>query len=318
MSYYVGIDLGGTNIATGIVDAEGNLVMKHSAPTDTAKSFEELVAEIAETAKQVMSMSKLSEEKIVGLGMGTPSCINPKTGLLVNANNLGWLNVPLKEELQKHFAFPVYIQNDASCAALGEAVKGAAAEYKDVLMITLGTGVGGGIILNGKIFNGCDNMGAEIGHTKLVYNGYPCTCGQNGCFESYASATALIRQTREAAKMYPESLINRLAQTDGNKVDAKLPFDAAKLGDETACKVVETYIEYLAAGLSTLITIFRPQAIIIGGGISNQGEDLLSPLREKIIQNTFAAKQIGIPELLCAKLGNDAGIIGAAMLCQRA
>lgn len=317
MSYYIGVDLGGTNIAAGIVDEEGNLIGKHCVPTDTTKNFEELVAEIAETAKQAVALSEIQEEEILGLGMGTPSYINPKTGLLVNANNLGWINVPLKAELQKHFDFPVYIQNDASCAALGEAVNGAAAEYEDVLMVTLGTGVGGGIILNGEIFNGCDNMGAEIGHTKLVYNGHPCTCGQRGCLESYASATALIRQTREAAAAHPESLMNRMAETGGNKIDAKLPFDAAKMGDETARGVVENYIGYLAAGLSTLIAVFRPQAVIIGGGVSNQGEDLLEPLREKLVQNTFAAEQIGIPKLLCAKLGNDAGIIGAAMLCRQ-
>lgn len=312
----IGVDLGGTNIAVGIVDMAGNLLFKHSVPTDTSKGFKELVAEIANTVEQIISMSGIDRENITGLGMGTPSCINPKTGLLVNANNLGWINVPLQEEMQSHFAFPVHIQNDASCAALGEVIKGAAAEYDDVLMVTLGTGVGGGIIINRKIFNGCDNMGAEIGHTKLVYNGYPCTCGQNGCFESYASATALIRQTKEAAKMHPKSLINKLAQDDGNTIGAKLVFDAAGLGDETARRVVETYIEYLAAGLSTLITIFRPQAIIIGGGIGNQRDALLRPLKEKIIQSTFAARQIGIPELICAKLGNDAGIIGAAMLCR--
>lgn len=314
MQFYVGIDLGGTNIVAGVVDEKGRILKKYSMKTNAAQSFEALVADIADTAYKAVELAGMRMREISSVGLGTPSLINPKTGLLVNANNLGWRNVPLPEELEKHFDVPLFIRNDADCAALGEVMAGAARDYDDALMITLGTGLGGGVILNRQIFNGCDHMGAELGHTKLVYGGVQCTCGQFGCVESYASATALIRQTREAIARHPESLMWELCGGDLSRVDARLPFAAAKKGDPVGAEVVDTYISYLAAGLSTFIVIFRPQVIIIGGGISNEGDALLKPLNEKMFQCTYAAKEIGIPRAIRAELGNDAGIIGAAML----
>ncbi|MGN1340067.1 MAG: ROK family protein [Oscillospiraceae bacterium] len=318
MKYYVGIDLGGTNIAAGITDETGNIIAKYSSRTNADQPFEALVNDIAQTAKKAVETAGLQLCDISAVGMGTPSCINPQTKLLVNANNLNWRNVPLYDELQKHFSVPVFIQNDASCAALGEAISGAAEEYDDAVMITLGTGVGSGIILNKQIFNGCDGMGAEIGHTKLVYNGLPCTCGQKGCFEAYASATALISQAKEAAKADPESKLNELCGGDLSAMNAKIPFDAAKQGDSTAKSLIKNYIDYLAAGLSSLVAVFRPQVIIIGGGMSAEKDNLILPLKEKLYSSTFSSEQIGIPEIVTAKLGNDAGIIGAAMLCRQA
>jgi glucokinase len=317
MKYYIGIDLGGTNIAAGVVDEDHHIIARHHVRTCTSKTFEELVADIAKTAYDVVDKVNLSMNEIVSVGLGTPSCINPQTGMLVNANNLNWKNVPLPKEMEKHFQMPVYIRNDADCAALGEVLAGAAREYDSALMVTLGTGVGGGIIMGKQIFNGYDHMGAEIGHTKLMFDGIKCTCGQYGCFESYASATALIRQTKEAMQQHPESLINELCGNDMNAVDAKTAFDAARLGDAAALKLIDKYINYLAAGLSTLIVIFRPQVIIVGGGISNEREYLIEPLKQKLITYTFASEQIGVPHVIAAELGNDAGIIGAAMIgCQ--
>lgn len=316
MKYYLGIDLGGTNIAAGVTDEQGNIINKFSRKTNAnVMNFGRLVSHIAATAKETVSLSGLCAECITAVGMGTPSCINPSNGLLVNANNLGWKNVPLQSEVQKHFNVPVYIQNDAACAALGEAVKGSAAGYDSALMVTLGTGVGGGIILNGRIFNGCDSMGAEIGHTKLVSGGLPCTCGQKGCFEAYASASALTEQACIAAKEFPESVMNEMCGNELSEMNAQIPFKAAKAGDRAAAEVIERYIYYLASGLSSLTAVFRPQVIVIGGGISGQGNYLIEPLRKKLYGLTFSAEQIGIPEVVCASLGNDAGIIGAAMLC---
>lgn len=315
MKYYVGIDLGGTNIAAGVVDEDYNIIARHHIRTCTSKTFEELVADIAKTAYDVVEKANLSlKDEIVSVGLGTPSCINPETGMLIYANNLNWKNVPLPTEMEKHFQVPVFIRNDADCAALGEVLAGAARKYDNALMVTLGTGVGGGIIMNKKIFNGCDHMGAEIGHSKLVFGGIKCNCGQYGCFESYASATALIRQIKEAMQQHPESLINKLCGDNKDSVDAKVAFDAAQLGDATALKLIDQYINYLAAGLSTLIVIFRPQVIIVGGGISNQREYIIQPLKQKLISYTFAAEQIGVPHVCIAELGNDAGIIGAAMI----
>ena len=315
MKHYIGIDLGGTNIAAGIVSETGSIISACSDRTDAAKPFEQLVSDISDTAYKALSISGLTISDVTAVGMGTPSCIDPKTGLLVNANNLNWRNVPLVSELQKHFPVPVFVQNDAACAALGEALTGAAAGYENAVMITLGTGVGSGIIMHRRIYNGCDSMGAEVGHTKLVHNGRPCTCGQMGCFEAYASATALIAQAREAAQKEPSSLMNDMCGGELMKMNAKIPFDAAKQGDSTALEVVGQYIDYLASGLSSVITLFRPQAVIIGGGISAEGEYLLGPLRKKLYRCTFAAEQIGIPDIIAAKLGNDAGIVGAAMQC---
>lgn len=316
MKYYLGIDLGGTNIATGITNENGTLLFKASERTNTSQSFKALVADIAAAAKRTVWSYGLKQEDISAVGMGTPSCIDPQTNLLVNANNLNWKNVPLYDELKKHFGYPVYIQNDASCAALGETIGGAAKGCSNAVMITLGTGVGSGIILNGRIFNGCDGMGAEIGHTKLVYNGLPCTCGQRGCFEAYASATALIKRAQNAAAAEPDGILSRLCGGHISRMNAKIPFDAAKQGDNTAADIIGSYIEYLACGLSSLVAVFRPEKIIIGGGISAEKERLIAPLKESLYRNTFAAEQIGIPEVVTAELGNDAGIIGAAMLCE--
>lgn len=317
MKYYVGIDLGGTNIAAGVVNEEYDIIAKHNIKTCAEKSFSELVGDIAKTAYDVISKANLPIDNITSIGLGTPSCINPKTGLLVNANNLNWKNVPLTNEMEKHFKIPVYIKNDADCAALGEVLAGSAKSYDDALMITLGTGVGGGIIINKRIFNGCDQMGAEIGHTKLMFNGIQCTCGQCGCFEAYASATALIQQTKEMIKRHPESIINELCDYDINKITAKTAFDAAHLNDGTAIKLIDQYVSYIAAGLSSLITIFRPPVIIIGGGVSNQRDYLINLLKKKLIEYTFAAKEIGIPNVVAAERGNDAGIIGAAMINEK-
>ena len=314
MKLFLGIDLGGTNIAAGVVDEQGHILKKHSVRTNTAQPFEDLVSDIAQTAYQAAELAGVKMEEISSVGLGTPSLINPETNLLVNANNLGWRNVPLPKELGKHFPIPLYIRNDADCAALGEVLAGAAREYENALMITLGTGLGGGVIMNRRIFNGCDHMGAELGHTKLVYNGVQCTCGQYGCVESYASATALIRQTREAVLAHPESQMAAMCGGDLSGIDARVPFTAAREGDWVANMVVDQYISYLAAGLSSFVVIFRPQVILIGGGISNEGERLLRPLNEKLFQCTYGAQEIGVPPVIRAELGNDAGIIGAALL----
>jgi glucokinase len=315
MKYYAGVDLGGTNIAAGVVDENYNIRSRCGVKTmGLERPFEAVVKDIAHLVEEAVSKAGLDMDGISSVGLGTPSCVNPETRLLVHANNMGWRNVPLYAELEKYIKKPLFIKNDADCAALGEALAGYAGEYENVLMVTLGTGIGCGMIINGKIFNGCDHMGAEMGHTKLVYDGVLCTCGQKGCFESYGSATALKTQTREAMKRDPGGKMYELCGGNPEKVNAKLAFDAAKLGDPAAVRVVEQYISYVAAGLSTLITIFRPDVIIIGGGIGSEGEFLLEPLNEQIRALTFAAGEIGVPKAIAAKMGNDAGLIGAAML----
>lgn len=313
MKYYVGIDLGGTNIVAGVVDEDYKIIAKYSEPTNAGRAFEEVCASIANTAYEVTKKANLDMKDIKSVGIGSPGSISRKTNLIVYSNNLGWENVPF-QAFEKHFDIPVYIDNDANCAALGEVLAGAARNYENACMITLGTGVGGGIIIDKKIFSGSDQLGAEPGHTIFVYGGEKCTCGLNGCFEAYASATALIRQIKEAIKKHPESLLNKLCSGDLNKVEAKTAFDAMDQGDEVAAKVVDQYISYVAAGVASMMSMFRPEVFIVGGGVSNAGDKLMKPLTEKTSTLTFTRNQAENPPIVLAELGNDAGIIGAAML----
>ncbi len=314
MKYYLGVDLGGTNIAAGVVDENHTIVAKESIPTNAGRPAEEIVEDIFTVSKRVAQKANVAMESFTSWGIGMPSYVNPKTHLLVHANNFGWINFPIFDFLKKHTDMPIYIENDANCATLGETLAGAARNYNNAIMLTLGTGVGGGIILSKRIFSGCDLMGAELGHTKLVYNGITCTCGQKGCLESYCSATALIRQAKEALKDDSSSLMWELCDKDLKNIDGKVVVDASKRGDNVAKKLVDQYIDYLSCGLSTFVTIFRPEVIILGGGLADAGEVLFEPLNKRLYENTFAASVIGIPKIVKAELGNDAGIIGAALL----
>ncbi len=311
MNYRIGIDMGGTAIKAGVIDERNEIVCKHSVPT--GEGFERVVADIAEAANTVAQVVGLSVGDFPCVGVGTPSCINPNTGRLVFSNNTNWRDVPLREELEKHLPVPVYIGNDANCAVIGEAVAGAARGYRNVVMLTLGTGVGGGVMLNGKLFCGGDGMGTELGHTPLVAGGYPCTCGIAGCFESYASVTGLIRQTEDAMHAHPESALHAWVAQKG-RASGRTAFDCAKQGDGAALAVVDQYISYVANGLGGLINIFRPDIVLIGGGLSAEGDYLLAPLKEKLKRYVFAQDIIGIPPVIAARLGNAAGTIGAAYL----
>lgn len=312
--YHLGLDVGGTNMVAGIVDSDYNIIARESIPTNAGRPVGEIAFEMAEVSRAALRKAGLGLGDVASWGIGMPSYVNPATNLLVHANNFGWKNVPIYDHLGKHIGIPTFIQNDANCATLGEVLAGAAKDYTDVVMLTLGTGVGGGIVLGKKIYAGADNMGAELGHTKLVYNGVECTCGQKGCLESYCSSTALIRQAREAVRETPASMILEMCGGDPAKIDGRCVFDACKLGDRVAVRLIDQYTSYLAAGMSTFITIFRPQVMILGGGMAEAGDCLFVPLEEKLRSSTFAAGEIGVPRIVKAALGNDAGIIGAAFL----
>lgn len=312
--YYLGLDVGGCNLAAGVVDNSYRIISKRNMPTHAGRGIEEITTDMAEICKAVVSDAGLKISDMSSWGIGMPSCINPGTNLLVHANCFGWKNVPIYDYLRKHIDLPLYIANDADCATLGETLAGAASKYSDVIMLTLGTGVGSGIILNKKIYSGHDNMGAELGHTKLVYDGLLCTCGQKGCLEAYCSATALIRFAREAIENTPDSIIMELCGNDPQKINGKIIFEAVALKDKLAVRLLDEYASRLAAGISSFVTIFRPQIIIVGGGLADAGNSLLSLLNEKLYCKTFAAAEIGVPKIIGATLGNDAGIIGAALL----
>ncbi len=312
--HYVGIDLGGTNIAVGIVDEDYNIIYKGKIKTSAELGFKKVIQNMGEIVNKCIEESGVDKASISSVGLGSPGFMDSKTGLLVYANNMGWRNVPIHDELKQYVDYPIYIKNDADAAAFGETLAGAAKDYDNAIMITLGTGVGGGVILNNKIFSGCDDMGGELGHTKLVFNGEECTCGQKGCLEAYASATAFIRDTKRAMEKNPDSIMHSICGGNIENANGRTAFDAARQGDAVALKVVEDYIDYLAAGLSSFAAVFRPDVFIIGGGLSGEGDYLINPLNERILHYTYSADLVGAPKAIKAKLGNDAGIIGAALL----
>lgn len=310
--YNVGIDLGGTNIAVGIVNKEGEVLRKTSVPARAERPFDQIFADMAACIRKLLNETGIKESEIESIGIGTPGCIDTEKGILIFAGNFKYgKNVDYRAEMAKHFKIPVYIGNDANVAALAEVRAGAAKGVKNAIMITLGTGVGGGIILDGKIFEGSYSAAGELGHIVLVSGGEPCTCGRKGCWEAYASVTALVRQTKEAMKANPDSIMNK---TPLEQVNGRTAFEAAKKGDAAALAVVDTYQEYITEGLADMVNIFSPEILVIGGGISKEGDYLLDPIREKIRSRVFGIGLLPERKIVAAKLGNDAGLIGAAML----
>ena len=313
MKYRIGVDIGGTGIKLGAVDENGTIVLKTGVKTPD--SFEEAMRTIADMVSDTAEKLETCMEDLICVGVGVPCSVIQETGKLVLANKTSWKDVSIREELSGYLKVPLYFGNDANCAVIGETIAGAAKGKKNVVMLTLGTGVGGGIIINGKLFAGGDGLGAEAGHTPLVHDGIRCTCGIKGCFECYASATALIRQTKEAMERDPASAITDWVKENG-EINGKTAFDCAKAGDRTAMDVVDTYAGYIANGLGGFVNIFRPELLILGGGISDAGDFLLDKIRQKLPEYVLAGDIIGVPPVKKALLGNDAGIIGAAYLDQ--
>ena len=295
----IGIDIGGTDTKIGLVDIHQKLLTETVIATDATRTAEEVIADIGQNVLSLLEEQGIVIDQCVGAGIGVPGTVDCKNGVVRYSNNIKWENVKLAEEMEKYLPIPICIANDADCAALGEAVAGAGTEYQDLIMITLGTGVGGGIILYGEIYEGKVLGGSEIGHMVIVEDGELCTCGRKGCLEAYASATALRRNVQHAV---------------GEVLEPKEIFERAEAGDETLRRVVDQYISHLGTGLVNIVNIFRPQLILIGGGISGQGETLLAPLREKMKEGCFGKEKGELPEIKIAALGNKAGIIGAASL----
>ncbi len=316
--FSIGIDLGGTNIAAGIVDEKGVLIAKESIPTFATRHYSLIIADMAAVARKACEKANLSIKDMAGIGIGSPGTVDSKNGVIVYTCNINFDHAPMREELQKHINLPVYMSNDANCAALGEtADTGAARGFKNVILITLGTGVGGGIIIDGKIYEGDHSAGGEIGHSMLVVDGAPCNCGRNGCWESYSSATALIRETKEAIQKDQNTIMWDMIDHDYTKISGRTAFEASRKGDRVAQQVVELYIKYLSEGLIDMINIFRPEILLLGGGVSNEGDYLFDPVRDYVKRFAYGGKRTPIPLIKKAALGNDAGIIGAAMLVFR-
>lgn len=311
MKYYLGIDLGGTNIAAGVVDEEYKIIAKAKTSTLRHRTAEEIVNSMADVAKEAVKEAALSLEDIESIGVGSPGTVDSDRGIIVYANNIGFLNTPVGDMLFEKLGRPIYVENDANAAAYGEFVAGSAKNANSAVCITLGTGVGGGIIIDGKIYSGFNYAGAELGHTVIEVDGAQCTCGRRGCFEAYSSATGLIRMTKEAMDAHPESKMHEMM---GDHISGRLAFNAMRANDSAAAGVVEKYIKYLAAGITNVINIFQSEVLCIGGGVCNEGSALLDPLKKIISQEVYTRRSDKNTEIVIASLGNDAGIIGAAFL----
>lgn len=315
--YKVGIDLGGTNIVAGVVDDKFNILSKAECKTAIPRPEADVCDSMAEIVKEAVKKAKLKLEDIDYVGIGVPGTVNPNTGVVETCPNLLFQNwdvrTMMSERLNGRY---IKIENDANAAALGEFLAGSAKGCKNAIAITLGTGVGGGIIIDGKIYSGSNFAGAELGHMVIVKDGKECGCGRKGCWEAYASATALINMTKEAIKNERAEFSYMLDACDGdiNNVTGKTAFDAQLAGDYTGKAVVEEYISYLACGIVNVINIFQPDVLCIGGGVSKQGENLLAPVRAIVEKERITKHNEKQTKICAATLGNDAGLIGAACL----
>ncbi len=317
MAFYIGVDIGGTNTACGIVDDECKIIARSKVKTnlngDGVPEYESALGEIKRAVREACEAAGISPSDACSIGMGCPGICNSEIGVVEYASNLGFRNSPIKADMESEFKIPVYLDNDANAAAFGEFSAGAAKGSRSAVIITLGTGVGSGIILDGKIYHGANFAGGEIGHTVVVMDGLPCSCGRRGCFEAYSSATGLVRMTTQASELNPDSIMTRMIRDEG-KVSARTSFNAMKQGDPVGKAVVEQYVKYLACGIANVINTFQPDILCIGGGVCNEGDPLMIPLRAAVAEQVYSRNSSRNTKIEVCSLGNEAGIIGAAML----
>ena len=313
--YRIGVDLGGTNIAVGLVNENAEIVKKLSTPTGATRPGEEIVADIAMLCKNVCAEEGIALADVESIGIASPGIANHDTGVVEYANNLPFRKFPIADLLKRDLGMdiPVRIENDANAAAWGEACAGAAKGTRNSIMITLGTGVGGGIVIDGKVYSGFNYAGGELGHIVIEVDGAQCSCGRKGCWEAYSSATALIRMTKEKIEeCKAEGRYTIMA--DATRVSGRTACDAMRAGDAAAKEVYDKYIKYLAAGITNIVNIFQPEVISLGGGISGEGQSLIDSLLPIVRKEQYGGSVVALTDIRIATLGNDAGIIGAAML----
>lgn len=312
---YAGIDLGGTFIKAGIVTGEGKILGESSIPTGVGRPFGEIAHDMVLGIMEALKKASVDQKDLAAVGAGIPGIADQKTGRVVFCPNLGWRDEPLRDEIQKYLDLPVYIDNDATVAGLAESFSGVSRGCSSSVFITLGTGVGAGIIINGKPWSGAHGVGGELGHMTLLADGVPCTCGNNGCVERYCSATDLARMGRQAAIAYPDSRILEMAGGSVEKVDARAIIDAAKAGDRVALKVFDKYTYYLALTINNVTAFLDPEMVVLGGGVSHAGPFLLEAVRNWL-PRFLLYKSLPSPRVELARLGNEAGTIGAAALAR--
>lgn len=312
---YIGIDLGGTNVGIGIVDSENKLIYKDSIPTKRENGFNDIIEDIIALISKTINVNNIPKSHIQGIGIGIPGIVDPKSQIIIDCVNLRWNNVDIKSAIEEKLSIPVFVGNDATVAGVAELVVGAMKGYHTGVLLTLGTGIGGGIIINGHVYDGFHGIGSEIGHMIVGENYYDCNCGRNGCLETFSSSTAIIKHARKLIEEGNDSAIMTEVKGNLNSIDGKVIFDQAKAGDKVACKVIGRMTNYLAIGIMNIISIIDPEVFVIGGGLSAAGEYFISMLREKVSQITYY-KGMDVGEILLSGIGNDGGIIGAASLCK--
>ncbi len=306
--YYIGIDVGGTNIKAGLVTADGTIVNRAQRPSGSQRLSSEIAADMVALAKEVST----GVSDIQSIGIGVPGACNDEKGTIIYTANMNFRDFPIRDFVQSQLAIPVHIGNDANCAALGEYFM-LPDKVQDMVFITLGTGIGGGLIINGNLYTGSNGIAGEVGHLMIQKGGKPCGCGRRGCWEAYASVTALIEQTITYAKQNPDSAVAKACGADFSAASGKTSFLLAKAGDAGAQSIVDTWIGYVADGIVDMVNLFQPALILIGGAISREGDVLLNPIRE-IVERDMYKSDTTMPTLRIAELGNDAGLIGAAFL----
>lgn len=312
--YRIGVDLGGTNIAVGVVDDNYKIIGRGKVKTNAPRPAEEIFDDIAKAIFLAVEDAGITMDDIACVGVGTPGSVNKEEGTIEFSNNLDFNNVPAKKLLEDRVGKPCVFENDANAAALGEAYAGAGNGVKNLVAVTLGTGVGSGIIIGGKVLGGTNDAAGEMGHTTIIVDGEQCNCGRKGCWERYASATALISQTKAKMQECPDSKMWELANGSLDNVSGRTAFSAMYAGDEAGKQVVDQYIKYVAIGVTNIVNIFQPDVICIGGGICNEGDNLLNPVRDFVVKECYTKYAKKQTKICKAVLGNDAGIIGAALV----
>lgn len=317
MAYIIGIDLGGTSAKSAIFTEEGKLLAEEKVKTNKNDGFDGTMKKLADLAARLVEKAGVSAAEVLAVGCGAPGVVDSRTGVVLRWSNFAWENAPFAETLSCLTGKKVFVANDANVAALGESNFGATAGYQSSVLLTIGTGIGGGVVYDGKLIEGYRSAGAELGHITIREGGIKCTCGRRGCYEKYASASALVSQTRHAMVENLDSKMWELTDGKMENVDGRTAFLAAEQGDETAIKVLNQFVGYLAEGIADFVNILRPEAVVLGGGVANEGEKLLAPLRKAVAERTYIAMDIVPLKIVAAKLGSRAGVYGGFALAKQ-
>lgn len=312
---YVGVDIGGTNLKAGLVDENGVLLATQKMKVASIADDDGLAWTVASLVQELAHTVNLSVSDVASVGVGVPGTVEIRSGSINYTCNLPLRNVPLRKLFHRYLSIPLYIENDANCAALAEFLVGAGRDSKRFVTITLGTGVGAGIVHNGKIYHGANGMAGEVGHMVIQRGGLPCPCGRHGCWEQYASATALKRMTAAALAAHPHSILAQVVAENEGRVSGQSAFIAARRGDPVGQQICDEYVDYLACGVVNVVNIFQPDTLAIGGGVSNEAEEqLLLPVQQRVARESIPCGRDRRTRIVKAELGNRAGIIGAALL----